>query len=397
MIGQTIDRYVVRTTLGAFVVTLLSLTLLVWITQALRQFDLITGKGQTLVVFLSITSMLLPFMMQLIAPIALAVAFSWVLNKLNSDSEIVVLSSAGLSSWRVARPFLLVAVLVSLLVALFAWYVTPAALRSLRIDLTQVRADVLANIVQPGRFITLESGITFHIKERRTNGLLEGIFLHDTRDPQQTVTYLAERGQIAENERGMFLVLDRGSVQRRTPQARDPDIVTFDRYAFDLSQFSGDNTATVFTQRERPTSELFAPDVNDAYYKSRPGRFRSELHDRLVSPLYPLTFAAIAFAFLGQPRTTRQGRAFAMTAAALWIAGLRIAGFALTTQASRSPGVVPLIYLVPFASLAGALWLIRRGIVIEEPAWLTALNANLKERFDRFRLLLATRFQGAAP
>jgi lipopolysaccharide export system permease protein len=396
MRGRTLDRYVVTTTLGAFVVTLLSLTLLVWITQALRQFDLITGKGQTLVVFVSITAMLLPFMMQLIAPIALVVALSFVLNKLNSDSEIVVMSASGMPPWRIAQPFLIVACLVSVFVAAMTHWITPSALRSLRIDLTQVRADVLANIVQPGRFISLESGITFHIRERRANGLLEGIFLHDTREAQQTITYLAETGQIVETETGMFLVLDRGSVQRRLPGNRDPEIVTFERYAFDLSQFSGDNTATVFTQRERPTLELIAPDPEDPFFKARPGRFVSELHDRMVAPLFPLTFAAIALALLGQPRTTRQGRAFALTATALWVASLRIAGFALTTQAARTPGIIPLIYLLPLGSLGFALWLIGKGIVVEEPAWLTGMNARMKDGWERLVLRFQTGFARAS-
>jgi lipopolysaccharide export system permease protein len=42
------------------------------------------------------------------------------------------------------------------------------------------------------------------------------------------------------------------------------------------------------------------------------GRFRTELHDRLSAPLYVLAFALIAFAALGQPRTTRQGRGAAI-------------------------------------------------------------------------------------
>ena len=80
--------------------------------------------------------------------------------------------------------------------------------------ITQVRADILTNIVQPGRFTTIGGNLTFHIADRKPNGLLVGIFLDDRRDPKEHATYLAEQGEIMKNDSGSFLVLEKGSVQR---------------------------------------------------------------------------------------------------------------------------------------------------------------------------------------
>ena len=49
-----------------------------------------------------------------------------------------------------------------------------------------MKADFVINIVQPGRFITIERGLTFHIRERRTDGQLLGIFIDDRRDRERT-------------------------------------------------------------------------------------------------------------------------------------------------------------------------------------------------------------------
>ena len=53
----SIDRYIFRTTLASFALVLVSLTGVIWITQALRGIDLITSQGQTIVTFLGVTSL----------------------------------------------------------------------------------------------------------------------------------------------------------------------------------------------------------------------------------------------------------------------------------------------------------------------------------------------------
>jgi len=89
-----IDRYIFRTSFGAFALILISLTAVIWITQALRDIDLITGQGQTVLVFVGLTGMIIPLLMLVIAPVALLIAIAYTLNKLNTDSEIVVLNAA---------------------------------------------------------------------------------------------------------------------------------------------------------------------------------------------------------------------------------------------------------------------------------------------------------------
>src|SRR5690606_22860754 len=115
----------------------------------------------------------------------------------------------------------------------------PQGLRMLRDWLTEVRANVVSTIVQPGRFTSIEANVTIHIRERRPNGQLAGIFLDDRRNPSERITVIAERGELLDNDAGTFLVLQDGIVQRQETRKPDPAMVVFDRYAFDLSQFAG--------------------------------------------------------------------------------------------------------------------------------------------------------------
>src|SRR5258708_3834879 len=120
---SALDRYVFRTTFGAFLLVLISLTTVIWLTHALREIDLMTNQKQTVFVFLGITGLLIPMLVLVIAPIALVVALAFTLNRFNTDSEIVVMNAAGMSPWRIFRPFLLTTIAVSILISAVSAYI----------------------------------------------------------------------------------------------------------------------------------------------------------------------------------------------------------------------------------------------------------------------------------
>ena len=174
-----------------------------------------TSQGQTILTFIAITSLVIPQLVLVIAPVAFVLAVAHILNKLASDSEIIVMNAAGMFPWLLFRAFFSTAVVVSIFILFVSAYLSPECLRILRRWLTDVRADVVANVVQPGRFLTLERGLLFHIRERQPNGVLVGIFVDDHRNPEDATTLLAEQGQIVETGGNSFLILKDGSVQRR--------------------------------------------------------------------------------------------------------------------------------------------------------------------------------------
>src|SRR6185436_20294801 len=82
----SIGRYIFRTTFGAFLLVLVGLTSAIWLTQALRDVDLMTGQGQTILTFIGITSLVIPQLIMVIAPVALVVAVAHNLHKLATDT-----------------------------------------------------------------------------------------------------------------------------------------------------------------------------------------------------------------------------------------------------------------------------------------------------------------------
>jgi lipopolysaccharide export system permease protein len=290
------------------------------------------------------------------------------------------MNSAGMPPWVLFRPFLAAAIVVSVLVAVISIYVSPWGLRELRRWATEVRADLVGHIVQPGHFTKIEDRLTLHIRERRPNGQLLGIFLDDQREAKERVTIIAEQGDIVKNPRGIFLVLENGSVQRHETGQRDPALVLFNSYGFDLSSLASGPKNLRYSVRERYLWELYDPTRTDKQFADQPAQVRAEFHDRITAPLYPLAFVVITFAYLGAPRTTRQSRTLSLVAAIGAVAALRGIGFLGMIAGVHTPAALLLPYLGLLTAFGLGYFAISRGVIIEPPALVTNAISALMER-----------------
>jgi len=217
--------------------------------------------------------------------------------------------------------------------------------------------------------------------------VLAGIFVDDRRDPKERVSIIADHGTVLKTDGGSFLILEDGNLERFEVGKRDPALVAFGRYAFDMSKFSNQGHDVTLGIRERYLWELLWPAPADPVYLELPGQFRAELHDRFLAPIYPLAFAAMTFAFLGAPRTTRQSRNFSITSSILAVFVVRIAGFACSVMTVKSP-LAPIVqYLMLAAAIGASLWIIIGSVVVEPPANLiesiNRSNARLLRLFGR--------------
>lgn len=337
-----------------------SLTGIVWIAIALRQINVVTSQGQDTMTLVKITSLAIPNLMAMIAPFSFLIACLHTLSRLNGDSELIVLTAAGSKVWSVARPLLLLAALISIGLALVAHLAQPWSMRLLKDYIVQVRTDLLTQVIQPGRFSSPEPNLTFHIRERALNGELLGLVMHDTRDPKQAQSYLAERGVIVKQDPTAYLVMTKGHILRRADANDPPQIIAFDKYAVDLDKFEPEGSGdTELKPRERYFSELADPGPNSTLYQTQRGLFRSELHERLSSPVYPIVFVFLVIAFCGQARSTRTGRMQSLVLAFVVAAGCRLAALGLNNLVAAKESMVPALYLLPLAAILASLAAIR--------------------------------------
>ncbi len=365
-------NYIFRQATSALLLILCSLGGIVWIALALKQLNVVTSQGQDALLLIKMTTLALPNLLAVIAPFAFLIAAIHSLNRLNTDSELIVMTASGATWWTIAKPLITLAIIVSLAVSFVNHIGMPWSLRQLREYIIQVRTDLLTQVIQPGRFSSPERGLTFHIRERTQSGDLIGLVLNDTRKANESQAYLAERGQIVKHEGSAYLVMTNGHILRRAAGDKPAEVIVFDRYLVDLDQFDKKTPGTIdYKPRERYFSELYNPDPSSKLYKAHPGQFRAELHERFSNPLYPLAFVLIALASVGQAQSTRQNRNERMIIGFVAATSCRLGGLALNNVVVVNPIYVPLMYLLPLTAMVLSM------IVIQRNAWPRAKKSRI--------------------
>ena len=192
-----LDIYIFRQVAFALVVATCGLTALVWLTQSLRFVDLVVNRGLSFLVFLHLTSLLIPSFVAVILPITTYVVIQFVYQRMATDRELTVMRASGLSPWALARPALTVALLATILGYILSIWAVPAALSDFKQFQWEIRNRLAAFLLQDGVFTPLSEKLTVYIRTRDQDGTLHGILVDDARDPTAHATILAERGRLA--------------------------------------------------------------------------------------------------------------------------------------------------------------------------------------------------------
>ena len=357
--GFTLPRlsnYVLRQVGGPVALFGFLLTAVVWLSQSLRLLDLVINRGQSAPTVVYLTLLLLPSLLVVILPVAFFAGSLYSLHKLNTDSELVVMSACGYSRRQLAVPILIAAVAVMALTYLCSLYLMPLGQRTMKNAVLDIRADIGAAILTEGAFNTPTEGLTVFMRELTPDGHIRGILVHDNRDTQRPTTYIAESGVLAETGGGARLIMLDGTIEQTTASGGHMSVLKFQRYVFDLDQFAGPQQATELEAGDRYITELFWPTFKTGpKNKNTIHIFAAEGHNRLAAPLYCLTFALIALATVTGGR--RQRGAYALRLAiACAIAGiLRILGYGAQGMVARSPSLWFVMYLIPLLGMGGAL------------------------------------------
>ena len=370
------SRYVFRQTATAVIMILVTLIIIIWVSVALKDIKLMTSEGQTFAIFMYMTLLAMPQIIGMIMPIALLIACVHVLNKLSGDSEIIVMAASGAGRWKFAWPLLLLGFIVTLLVFANNAYVQPTAQRELRSYILKVRTDLIAHVLQPGRFTTPIRNLTFHIRARADNGDILGFIMHDARGEDQIMSYMADHSKLIKQDGNPYLVMYDGHIHRRSKKTKEVQIIAFDQYIFDLSRFEGRKGNKIhYKTYESYIGELMSPPPDNPYYKLRPRTFWAELNDRLSNPLYPILFVLVAIAMLGFPRTTREDRMKTVVTALVMASAARLGGLLSVNLLVKNDLAIFLVYGIPVIGIILTAYVIQtRGVDVKlwEPFGKTA-------------------------
>ena len=339
-----LTRYVLKQLAVGMIFVTIGLTSVIWLIQSLRFIELIVNRGLTTGTFMYMTVLLLPNFLSLILPIALFTVVAFIYSKMISDRELLVMRGAGLSQLALAKPALILAMIVVVIGYVLNLYLLPESYRKFRELQWDIRYNYSHTLLQEGTFNNVTKGVTVYIRKRTSDGQLHGILVHDQRNKANPVTLIAERGALVEGKKGNRVVMFKGNRQSVDPKTKQMSILYFDRYVFDMGGGKPVTAVRYREAREKSISELFNLDKKNMN-PNDVGKFTVEAHKRITSPITALGFTLVALAFLISGGFSRRTQNRRNVAAVIVIVALQGAALGLENSAAKELGLITLMYV----------------------------------------------------
>jgi lipopolysaccharide export system permease protein len=385
-----IDWYIMRRVAALTVPTLLVISGIVVTTQLLINVEMVTRSAAAAFGFLMIALLLVPSITLLVIPFAILIGALRTLATMNGDSELAVLEATGRAPRATTRPILAFSLLASLLTALAAHTIEPAAGRAMQDTLSAAGADLIRSAVRSGTFTQLRSGVFVQVGRELPNGEMASIVMIDTSEPDTQVIHYARRGNLVEHEGATLLALADGEVHRQTLSNGAVSIISFATSAIEVAASKGPQVVA-YRLQSNETGELLSRVATEQAAGNRAGEDLQELHRRFTEWLYPLLFGAIACLVAASATSHRQSRALPAVAGVAVALGLRAIGFVTISMAATSPTAAALSYAIPLTAIAVVLLMIYTGRTIPVPRALADAAVRIAA------LAKATRRSAAGP
>lgn len=277
----------------------LVLVLIYWINRAVVLFDQLIADGQSAWVFLEFTALTLPSVIRLALPLAAFAAAIYVTNRMTTESELVVVQATGYSAFRLARPVLYFGMIVVLFMSVLMHFLVPAS--SLRLTERQVdiAQNATARLLTEGQFLEPLDGVTFYIREITPAGELRDIFLADTRNDDEQITYTAAQAYLVQTAGETQLVMIDGLAQ--TLRTADQRLFTtsFDDFAYNIGGLMNTDARSGRRASQMSTWELINPTpALQEEARESAARMMSRGHNRFSQSILGAVAALLGFSTL---------------------------------------------------------------------------------------------------
>ena len=332
------------------------LALIVFLTQSLRFLDIVLDAGSSGSSFWILTLLALPRFFEIILPLAIVAATLFIYNKMTIDSELIAIRATGASPFSLARPALILGLVVTIILWALTMWIAPASMARMQKMRLELTGEFSALLFKEGVFNPLGDGLTVYIRQRTSNGEMLGLMIHDARaQDKPPSTILAKRGKLQISNDLQQVVVFNGTRQVFTPQSGILQRLNFDRYTIDLpkNNTTGERWAE---PDERTFLELLHPNLNLKRDQENLHNFTVEIHRRITGPLLALAFPVIALAVLLNGAVNRRGnihKIFAAIGLAVILQGL----FLTASNLARSNDMgIALMYILTIAPLITGLF-----------------------------------------
>lgn len=282
------------------IIALISTSIIVWIFQAVNYLDLIVEGGKNYTTYIKYSLLNLPKIVSKIFPFVIFFSFFYILNKFESDNELIIFWSFGINKIQLVYFFFYFSLILMLIQILLVAFVVPNTLKYSRILMQNSNVNFFEGFIKPKKFNDTIKNLTIFSENKDKNGNLENIFLKKrTGRNSYQITY-AKIGKLRIGTNNILELYDGETINNNNDEISK---FKFERSDYGLNNLES-NVVEYIKLQETPTfvilsclNRLFEIKINflnkirsDIYAlncqsKSLQNIFQ-ELYKRFIIPLY---------------------------------------------------------------------------------------------------------------
>lgn len=325
------SKYIFKKILTPTLLTISTITLLIWLIQIIKFIPYVTEKGLELTVFLKMVIFVIPSLLLIIIPISIFTSSIFMYNKLIFENELVVLKGAGLSKISLFKPLFRLSLIFTLVCYILSLYLIPFAEHSYTDIKNYAKKNYITLLLSEGEFNHIPSeNITLYTKENK-NGILKEILLYNNQNSEKPSIITAESGVLVEsresNDESIYLQMKNGNVTNfleSTDTDKADSTLYFQDYTINLSDYyEVDIKANNYKIVAVSTMDLIKGIETNIQDSSK---YKTELHKRLTMPLLPLILSILGIGGLLYGDFNRRGNAknirFTLIAGGLYLGSM---------------------------------------------------------------------------
>ncbi|MDA7795708.1 LptF/LptG family permease, partial [Candidatus Pelagibacter sp.] len=294
-----------------FLTTIFTISLIIWVLQAVNYLDFVIEDGHGFIVYFKYTLLSFPKILSRIFPFAIFLSFAYIFLKYENKNELVIFWNFGIKKINFINFFIKLSFFFVLLSLLLNAVIVPLAQDKARSFIRSSDLDFFESILKPKKFIDIIKNLTIYFDEKGVEGELKNIFLNDKSSETESQTTFAKTGILKERGNTRLLILYDG----RTINYINGNIseFKFSKTDFNISKYTS-NTTTHQKTQENSTLELMMCSlvlnnlkkefkfteikvINNCLYENLKNIYE-ELYSRLLKPFYVTFLITITLLFI---------------------------------------------------------------------------------------------------
>ena len=233
-----------------FLLVILSISIIVWIIQAVKYLDFVSEDGHNFLTYFKYTFFTFPKIINNIFMFTFFISFFYIIVAYENKSYWNIFWSNGVKKIEVTKALLMISILFLIINLIISVIINPRALNKARLFINDSKINLFSSIKQQ-TFNDVVSNLTIYVSKKNSNNELINIIIKEADDSEfETKTIYAKKG-IALNEDGIvnsIRLLNGSIIINRNDKITN---FNFDTINYDLSKYKSKTTSYLKIQELR--------------------------------------------------------------------------------------------------------------------------------------------------